>query len=246
MLTASVARAQVRSSTRSKSSVINASEEDAIRIHITQQVGQPLDPNAESADIKSNLQSGLFSDVSAHVVQQGGQNVLVYYVKERPQIPTSKLYGMKAIRTNDDKIVAAMKVHPGVILDPIAVKETINNITKVLRGRGLHRRQDKLQADPAARQHGIRRIRCGGGPKVQITKIEFIGNHAFSASLLQANMATRTYSKLLSWVTGWGAMDEKKLQEDVDRLTAFLLRQRLSQRADCAAAGIRSGEKSRS
>ena len=59
------------------------------------------------------------------------------------------------------------------------------------------------------------------GPKVQITKIEFVGNHAFSASILQANMATRTYSKLLSWVTGWGALDQKKLQEDVDRLTAF-------------------------
>ena len=34
-------------------------------------------------------------------------------------------------------------------------------------------------------------------------------------------METRTYSKLLSWLTGWGALDQKKLQEDVDRLTAF-------------------------
>ena len=131
-------------------------EEDAIRIHITQQVGQPLDPNAESADIKSIYSLGFFSDVSAHIVQQGGQNVLVYYVKERPQITDVKLYGMKAIRSNDDKIVAAMKVHPGVILDPVAVKETINNITRGLRGRGLHRRQGELQADPAARQYGVR------------------------------------------------------------------------------------------
>ena len=34
-------------------------------------------------------------------------------------------------------------------------------------------------------------------------------------------METRPYSKLLSWITGWGALDQKKLQEDVDRLTAF-------------------------
>ena len=59
------------------------------------------------------------------------------------------------------------------------------------------------------------------GSKVEITKIEFVGNHAFSSSVLQNNMETRPYSKLLSWFTGWGALDPKKLQEDVDRLTAF-------------------------
>ena len=59
------------------------------------------------------------------------------------------------------------------------------------------------------------------GAKVEITKIEFVGNHAFSSSILSANMETKPYSKLLSWLTGWGALDQKKLQEDVDRLTAF-------------------------
>ena len=74
--------------------------------------------------------------MSAHVEQQGGQNVLVYRVKERPQITDVKLYGMKAIRSNDDKIVAAMKVHPGAILDPVAVKETINDIEQVYADKG--------------------------------------------------------------------------------------------------------------
>ncbi len=160
MLAPSFALAQASQPIISKIQIVGNQrvEEDAIRIHITQQVGQPLDPSAVDADIKSIDRLGFFSDVSAHVVNQGGQNVLVYYVKERPQITDVKLYGMKAIRSNDDKIVAAMKVHPGVILDPIAVKETINNITAGLRRQGLHRRQGDLQADPAARQHGVRRI----------------------------------------------------------------------------------------
>ncbi len=59
------------------------------------------------------------------------------------------------------------------------------------------------------------------GPKVEITKIQFVGNHAFSSTVLANNMETRTYSKLLSWLTGWGALDPKKLQEDIDRLEAF-------------------------
>ena len=221
MLAASVARAQGPVVNKIQIVGNQRVEEDAIRIHITQQVGQPLDPNAESADIKSIYSLGFFSDVSAHIVNQGGQTVLVYYVKERPQITDVKLYGMKAIRTNDDKIVAAMKVHPGVILDPIAVKETINNITKIYADAGYTDAKVSFKPIPQPDNTAFGEFDVVEGPKVQITKIEFVGNHAFSASLLQANMATRTYSKLLSWVTGWGAMDEKKLQEDVDRLTAF-------------------------
>jgi outer membrane protein insertion porin family len=223
MLAASVARAQGPGPIINKIQIVGNQrvEEDAIRIHITQQVGQPLDPNAQSADIKSIYSLGFFSDVSAHVVQQGGQNVLVYYVKERPQITDVKLYGMKAIRSNDDKIVAAMKVHPGVILDPIAVKESINNITKVYADAGYTDAKISFKPIPQPDNTAFGEFDVVEGPKVQITKIEFVGNHAFPASTLQANMATRTYSKLLSWVTGWGAMDEKKLQEDIDRLTAF-------------------------
>jgi outer membrane protein insertion porin family len=221
MLATSVARAQGPVINKIQIVGNQRVEEDAIRIHITQQVGQPLDPNAQSADIKSIYSLGFFSDVSAHVVQQGGQNVLVYAVKERPQITDVKLYGMKAIRSNDDKIVAAMKVHPGVILDPIAVKESINNITKVYADAGYTDAKISFKPIPQPDNTAFGEFDVVEGPKVQITKIEFVGNHAFSASILQNNMATRTYSKLLSWVTGWGAMDEKKLQEDVDRLTAF-------------------------
>ncbi len=43
----------------------------------------------------------------------------------------------------------------------------------------------------------------------------------FRRPCCKATWRPRPYSKLLSWITGWGALDPKKLQEDVDRLTAF-------------------------
>ena len=110
-------------------------EEDAIRIHITQRSASHSMRTRSTADIKSIYQLGFFESVSAHVDQQGGKNVLVYRVKERPQITDVRLYGMKAIRSNDDKIVAAVKVQPGAILDPVAVKETINSIDRCTRTR---------------------------------------------------------------------------------------------------------------
>src|SRR5258708_33915889 len=79
---------------------------------------------------------GFFDSVSDTVERRGSANVLVYRVKERPQITDVKFYGMKAIRSNDDKIVAATKLHPGTILDPVAVKETINAVSAVYADKG--------------------------------------------------------------------------------------------------------------
>src|SRR5208337_4423001 len=111
MLAAAVARAQGPAPIISKIEISGNQrvEEDAIRIHITQQVGQPLDPNAVTADINSIYKLGFFDSVTAPLRQGGGKTVLVYRVHERPQITDVRFYGMKAIRSNDDKIVAATR-----------------------------------------------------------------------------------------------------------------------------------------
>ena len=223
LLGGAVAHAQAPQPVISKIEIVGNQrvEEDAIRIHITQQVGQPLDQNAVTADIKAIDRLGFFDDVTAHVVQQGNQSVLVYRVHERPQITDVRFYGMKAIRSNDDKIVAATKVHPGTILDPVAVKETINAVTAAYADKGYTDAKVTFKPILQPDNTAFGEFDVVEGPKVEITKIEFVGNHAFSATVLKTNMETKTYSKLLSWFTGWGALDQKRMQEDVDRLTAF-------------------------
>ncbi len=221
MLAAGIARAQAPIISKVEIAGNQRVESDAILIHITQQVGQPLDQAAVDADIKAIYQMSFFQSVTAHVVQQGGRDVLVYQVRERPQITDVKLYGMKAIRSNDDKIVAAIKLHPGTILDPIAVKETISNIEQIYSDKGYSDAKVTFKAIPQPDNTAFGEFDVTEGSKVEITKINFVGNHAFTSTELSYQIETRTYSKLLSWVTGWGALDPKKLQEDVDRLTAF-------------------------
>ncbi|HZC46830.1 MAG TPA: outer membrane protein assembly factor BamA [Candidatus Acidoferrum sp.] len=223
LLGGAVAHAQAPQPVISKIEIVGNQrvEEDAIRIHITQQVGQPLDQNAVTNDIKAIDRLGFFDQVTSHVVQQGTQNVLVYRVHERPQISDVRFYGMKAIRSNDDKIVAATKVHPGTILDPVAVKETINAVTAAYADKGYTDAKVTFKPILQPDNTAFGEFDVVEGPKVEITKIEFVGNHAFSATVLKTNMETKTYSKLLSWFTGWGALDQKRMQEDVDRLTAF-------------------------
>ena len=95
LLAAAVARAQGTAPIISRIDIAGNQrvEEDAIRIHITQQPNQPLDQAAVDADIKSIYRMGFFESVTAQVEQQAARNVLVYRVKERRRSPTSSFTG---------------------------------------------------------------------------------------------------------------------------------------------------------
>lgn len=196
-------------------------ETDAIRIHISQPLNQPLDQNAVDQDDKAIYKMGFFDNVDIFVQKVNGANVLVYKVTERPQITDVRIEGMKAIRSTDDKITAATKLHPGAILDPGQVKETINGITQVYQDKGYLDAKVSFRTILQPDNTAVAVFDVTEGPKVEITKIDFHGNKAFSSSELRSVMETSTHSVLLSWFTGQGALDQKKLQDDVDHLTAF-------------------------
>jgi len=195
-------------------------ETDAIRVHISQQAGQPEDVNAVDQDIKAIYKMGFFDTVNADVRQVGGKTVLVYIVKERPQVTDVRFSGMKELRSTDDKIVAAVKVHPGSILDPSKVKESINGITDVYQDKGYLDVKVTFRTVLEPDNTVIAVFDVDEGQMVQVTKIEFTGNKAFSGAMLQGVMETHTHN-FLSWFTGAGTLDKKKLQEDIDHLSAF-------------------------
>ena len=87
---------------------------------------------------------GFFQNVTADTRNQNGKEVLVYKVIERPQITDVKITGMKDVRPTDDKIIAAMKIHPGSIIDPARVNETKKGNQGSLREQGLFRRHGRL------------------------------------------------------------------------------------------------------
>ena len=195
-------------------------EEDAIRIHITEQPGQPLNEAMVDQDVKAIYRMGFFTDVHASVDRVGGQAILTYHVKERPLINDVRTEGMSEIKPTADEVVGAIKLHPGVIEDPQLVQSSIQALRQVYQGKGYLDADITFRTVPGPNNTAIGVFHVKEGPQIQISQIKFVGNKTFSDRKLAGLMETRKHN-ILSRFFNTGTLDRAKLQDDVDRLTAF-------------------------
>src|SRR5580704_5147147 len=195
-------------------------EEDAIRIHITEQPGQPLNEAMVDQDVKAIYRMGFFTDVHASVDRVGGQAILTYHVKERPLITDVRTEGMSQIKPTADEVVGAIKLHPGVIEDPQLVQSSIQALRQVYQSKGYLDADITFRTVPGPNNTAIGVFHVKEGPQIQISQIKFVGNKTFSDRKLAGLMETRKHN-ILSRFFNTGTLDRAKLQDDVDRLTAF-------------------------
>ncbi len=193
-------------------------EADAIKIHISSRAGQPLDQATVDADIKAIYKMGFFDHASADVEHQGSVVVLTYIVQERPLITDVRFGGMKAIKSNDDKVINAVKLHGGSVLDPTRVEATIQGLKQIYEEKGYLDAKVTFRVVPAANNTAIGVFDVAEGPLVHITEVDFQGNTAISTRELRNTIATHQHN-LLSFFFDTGVLDQKKLQDDVDRVT---------------------------
>jgi len=195
-------------------------ETDAIKIHISSQVGQPLNLATVDSDVKAIYRMGFFDNVTADRESVNGRLILTYEVAERPLITDIRFSGMKKVKPSDDEVINGLAIHSGAVLDPARVQTTIRNLKDIYQRKGYLDAKISYRTVPGASHTAILVFDVIEGPVVEISSVKFVGNEHFSNGDLRAVMATRPHN-LLSFVFGTGILDQKKLQEDLDRLTAF-------------------------
>ncbi len=195
-------------------------ETDAIRVHISSEVGQPLNPATVDADVKSIYRMGFFTRVNAYVKREPNGIVLTYLVNEEPLVREIRFSGMTKISPSDEQIVNAMALHSGSLLDRVRVKTTARNIAEVYQAKGYLDARVTSRTVQEPNNTVLLVFDVKEGPQVRISAVRFVGNHHFSSRLLAAAIQTRPHS-IVSWITGSGILDQKKLQDDVDHLTAY-------------------------
>ncbi|HJU27998.1 MAG TPA: outer membrane protein assembly factor BamA [Candidatus Binataceae bacterium] len=196
-------------------------ETDAIRLHVSSQPGQPLNRATVDQDVKSIFRMGFFRSVTADVKNASGGVILTYNVEERPLISDVRFGGMKALKPSDDAVINALAIHAGAILDPLRVQASIRNIEEVYQSKGYLDARVTFRTVPEPNNTAIGVFDVNEGPKVTISAIMFSGNHHFSSSRLRNAMQTQPHRFLISYLFATGTLDEKKLADDIDRLSAF-------------------------
>ena len=192
-------------------------ESDAIRVHITQQSGQPISLSAVDDDVKAVDKMGFFSNVHADFSKAG---VLTYYVTERPLLTDLRFNGMDNVKPSDEQIINALAIHAGAIYDPIRARTTTRNITEVYQQKGYLDASVSFKLITHENNLSTGLIDVKEGPSVKVASINFTGNKALSARELRDAIETRSHN-LLSWLFSSGFLDQKKLQGDVDHLTSY-------------------------
>ncbi len=195
-------------------------ESDAIKIHVSSRAGQPLSGALVDRDIKSIYGMGFFNRVSADVEHQGALVVLTFVVQERPLITDVRFGGMKAIKPTSDAVINAVKLHSGSVLDPTRVEATIQGLRALFQAKGYLDAKVTFRTVPAANNTAIGVFDVTQGPEVHITEVDFHGNKSFSSRELRNSISTHQHN-LLSFFFDTGILHRKKLQDDVDRITAL-------------------------
>lgn len=195
-------------------------EADAIRARIKSRVGEPIDPRRVSADIKDIYELGLFRDVVVTAEPVSGGVALNYRVVEKPSIWSITFEGNDKV-TNKD-LEGVLDVKPFQILDKAAIARSVEKIKALYAEKGYYLADVSYRLKEIKGNRVILVFRIEENRKVQVKRINFIGNKFGKDAELRGVMQTRQ-GDAFSWLTQAGTYRADVFAGDVELLSSFYL-----------------------
>jgi outer membrane protein insertion porin family len=176
--------------------------------------GRTYDVEVVERDVRELNRTGLFVSVFPRTRQVEGGVIVTFEVVERPTLQYVKYFGNDRIR--DKKLAETTKLKKGDPLSPFEIEEGRRKIEQFYRDRGFYQVQvTVVEGAKSTDQGAVYLIHEGEPQKVLWTSFE--GNTIVS----DARLKTQIQSKPgIFWIFK-GQVDPKKLDEDVERITAY-------------------------
>ncbi|HYR96905.1 MAG TPA: outer membrane protein assembly factor BamA [Candidatus Binatus sp.] len=194
-------------------------EEDAIRVHLRSQPGQPFDQDTIDRDIRAVYAMGFFDQVDADVTHLAENRVeVVFRVKERPLVRNVKVEGAEKVKR--EEVEGALKIRAHTILDPEKARQGLEAAKKLYVEKGYLDAQIDYKTTTVGENEVDVLYTVKEESPVRVTEVDFEGNRAFSDRKLRSVMQTRE-KWLFSFITGAGVLNKDVLRTDIERLTAF-------------------------
>lgn len=178
--------------------------------------GSRFTQDAVRRGIRKLVALGLFDDVSVDEADSGDPAVvdLVIKVRERPRISRITFAGNK--KRESDELEKKLFLHTGEVFSWSNVQTQVDSLVKYYKEEGYTRATVEAAADSSGLAQVAIRFTIAEGEKVKITKIEFIGAHAFDVSKVRKGLKTKQ-----KWLLGGGSIHDEAFTEDREKLEGW-------------------------
>ncbi|UCD84554.1 MAG: outer membrane protein assembly factor BamA [Deltaproteobacteria bacterium] len=191
-------------------------EEEAIRVNLKTKIGEPFSSSQIRDDIKNIYKSGWFSDVQVDLEEKPEGVIVTFIVTELPLVRAVKISGNKKLDEKDLRELVEIK--PRSVLDRKSLQESCRKIKSMYADKGFYLAEVDYSLKPSERGEVTVELKIKENQEVQVKRINFIGNKAFSAEELRSIMDTKQ-SSYLSWFTSRGVFKEETLESDITKVT---------------------------
>jgi len=183
------------------------------------QVGSTISEKDHPEIIRALFKTGFFSDVN---LERRG-DVLVVTVTERPAIAEVKLVGNKDISTDDlKKALTGIGLAEGRVFDRSLLDKVEQELLQQYYSRGRYGVRIKSQVQALERNRVAITLDIAEGEVASITRINIVGNKAFSDKELLKQLQSAT-SGWFSFFTKDDQYSKQKLGADLESLRSFYL-----------------------
>jgi len=185
-----------------------------IRSYLTTRPDRVFDPETIQSDVRTLISKRLFADVRAYKKQTAEGVVVTFEVFERPTIRYVHFIGNSSIR--DKRLLKESGLKVGNSLDYHSVEEARRKVEELYRTKGFDKARVTVVEGLQPRDRGIA-LRINEGVLERVFRTRFIGNTIAS----DARLKTQIQSKPGFLYLFKGKVDRRKIEEDIDRLTAY-------------------------
>ncbi len=193
-------------------------EDDALRVNLRTAPGAILGQDVLRDDVRAIWRMGFFEDVEVEVSNVPGGVAVVFVVKEKPSV--RKIYVSGHDEVGLTKINEVLDLKKEQILDLAKVKKNVEKIRELYVQRGFYMAEVSQEITRENPNEVDVYFRIRENAKVEVRRVNFVGNKGASDSDLRGVMRTQP-GDLFSFVTSSGTYREDVFQQDVILIQSF-------------------------
>jgi outer membrane protein insertion porin family len=182
--------------------------------HVRTRAGRPFEKGVVEADVRRLMSTKMFVKVNPYSRRVDDGVVVVFELLERPSLQYVKYLGNKRIK--DKALAKETELKAGDPLDPIGVEDGRRKIEDYYHEKGFSKIRVTVLEGNKPEDHGAIFL-INEGQKQRVLWTDFVGNTIADDGRLR----TQIESKPGYFWFFKGEVDRKKIDEDIERLTAY-------------------------